>query len=335
MRQKSTRGLTVSAAIESFPRDQPFRIAGKTWTEHRCVTVTVEEDGVCGWAECCGVFYKNETEAQILDEIEKVREPLRAGSRRRDLLELLPPSAARNALDCALWDLEAKQAAQPVWKLAALAPPVPLLTTYTVGAADPASMAVRAGSFKTARAIKLKLTGEDVDAERVRAVRAVRPDVWLGVDANQSYSLEHLERLMPALLEARVQLIEQPLPVGQENCLLSLQSPIPIAADESVQDLADLERVAGFAVVNLKLDKSGGLTRCLEIAHEARRRGIQVMVGCMGGSSLAMAPGCVLGQLCDLVDLDGPTDLMRDRSPPARYVDGYITCSEDLWGGAG
>jgi L-Ala-D/L-Glu epimerase len=250
------------------------------------------------------------------------------------LQTLLPPGGARNALDCALWDLEARRSGRAVWQLAGLSAPRPLLTTYTIGAESPASMAASAAGYRHARAIKLKLLGEVMDAARVREVRAARPDVWLGVDANQGFSRAHFDSLLPTLVEARVALIEQPFRVGTEPALSDLQSPIPVAADESVQGLADMRRAQGrFNAVNIKLDKCGGLTEGLAMAREASAMGFGLMVGNMVGTSLAMAPAFLVGQMCEVVDLDGPVLLLNDRVQRARYRDGCIDCDEAIWGG--
>jgi L-alanine-DL-glutamate epimerase-like enolase superfamily enzyme len=186
-----------------------------------------------------------------------------------------------------------------------------------------------------ARSLKLKLIGDGGDADRVRAVRAVRPDVWLGVDANQGLDRKKLEDLMPALVEAGVSLIEQPVPIGADSLLDGLNAPIPIAADESAQTLADLAALRGrYDVINIKLDKCGGLTEGLAIARAARNFGLQVMVGNMVGTSLGMAPSFVVGQLCDIVDLDGPLLLARDRHRAVVYADGRIDCPPGIWGAA-
>ena len=187
----------------------------------------------------------------------------------------------------------------------------------------------------SARALKLKLLGDGADGERVRAVRAERPDVWMGVDANQGFTPDTYHALLPALLEARVELVEQPFRVERDCDLDHLGSPIPIAADESVQDRADLEQLIGRVdVINIKLDKCGGLTEALALAFAARRAGMKVMVGNMVGTSLSVAPSFVLGQLCDFVDLDGPIFLARDRSPAVTYTDGFVDCPDELWGSA-
>jgi L-alanine-DL-glutamate epimerase-like enolase superfamily enzyme len=211
-----------------------------------------------------------------------------------------------------------------------------LVTTFTVGADDPAVMAEGSCKYPQARSLKLKLTGDiDLDIERVGAVRAARPGVWIGVDANQGYTIDSLDVLMSALIAANVALLEQPLARGRESDLDGFVSPIPIAADESALTLSDVEGLVGrFNIINIKLDKCGGLTEALAIAREARRLGLGVMVGNMVGSSLAMAPGFLLGQLCDVVDLDAPIFLARDRKPGATYSEGKIWCGEEVWGAA-
>jgi L-alanine-DL-glutamate epimerase-like enolase superfamily enzyme len=194
-------------------------------------------------------------------------------------------------------------------------------------------MAATALAYRDARAIKLKLTGEPIDADRVRAVRSARPDVWLGVDGNQGFTRPALEKLLPVLVDTKVALIEQPLPIGQEALLDGLRSPIPLAADETVQSLADVASLLGrFQVMNIKLDKCGGLTEGLAMARTARELGLDVMVGNMLGTSLAMAPAFVLGQLCKVVDLDGPLFLAADRAAAVGYKGGYINCPPGLWG---
>jgi L-alanine-DL-glutamate epimerase-like enolase superfamily enzyme len=220
-----------------------------------------------------------------------------------------------------------------VWQLAGLEPPRALMTTFTCGADDPAQMALTAGGFIGARALKLKLTGDPIDADRVRAVREVRPDVWLGVDANQGFTPHSLEELMPVLVASRVSLIEQPFKIGQDALLEGFRSPIPVVADESVQGLASVSALVGrFDMINIKLDKCGGLTEGLAMARAARTLGLDVMVGCMGGTSLAMAPAFFLGQLCDVVDLDGPAFIKGDRAKPVLYADGFIEVPQALWG---
>ncbi len=236
-------GLRVST--ERWPLRVPFRITGQTIENLDVVVVSVEHEGVCGRGEAAGVDYRGENTATMRAQLEAVRATIEAGATRQSVQQLLPAGGARNALDCALWELEARQLRRPVWQLAGLAEPHPLLSTYTVGADSPAAMAGRALEFSSARAIKLKLIGDADDGGRVRAVRAARPDVWLAVDANQGFTRAHLHALLPLLQECGVALIEQPFPVGQEPLLQELRSPIPIAADEAAQLSEDLPRLAG------------------------------------------------------------------------------------------
>jgi len=327
--------LRLQLAVEELPLKVPFRISGYTFTEVPALVVQLSEARRTGRGEAEGVYYLEDVPARMAVDIESRRAAIEKGITREELRELMPLGGARNALDCALWELEAKREGLPVWKLAGLPqPPVPLTTMFTLGADHPTVLAMAAVARTNATALKLKLSGElELDIERVRTVRAARPDVWLGVDANQGYTLETLERLLPVLMEARVLLLEQPLARGCEANLDHVECPIPIAADESVQGLADVEALLGrFDVVNIKLDKCGGLTEALLMIAEARRLGLKVMVGNMVGTSLAMAPAFVAGQLCDFADLDGPTFLTADRAPGAVFERGTIWCPQQLWG---
>jgi L-Ala-D/L-Glu epimerase len=326
--------LTLHVTIDNFALKKPFHITGHSMLDTDVVTVTLEKGGHIGRGEASGVYYRKDDDAAgIVRQIEAVRPRIEAGIDRESLQRLLPTGGARNAVDCALWDLEARLTGQPAWQIAGLDQPRPLLTTFTVGANRPEKMASDARAYGDAKAIKLKLTGEPLDADRVRAVRAARPDVWLGVDANQGFTRMFLETLMPVLVETRVDLIEQPFKIGQEAQLDGFKSPIPVAADESAQGLTDVRGLIGrFNVVNIKLDKCGGLTEGIAMARKARRLGLDVMVGNMVGTSLAMAPSCLVGQLCKVVDLDGPVFLSTDRDFAARYSDGFICCENMPWG---
>lgn len=327
--------LRLQATRKSWAIHTPFHITGYTFTAFDALIVELSDaDGLTGRGEAQGVYYHQDTPDTMLAQIEALRGQIEAGVTREALQRLLPAGGARNVLDCALWDLEAKRAGKAVWQLAGLPAPKPLLTTYTLGAEDPDVMAERAGAYSVARAIKLKLTDDARNAERVLAVRRARPDVWLMVDANQGFTRESFAKLLPTLVEARVDVVEQPFPVGSEAWLDGLERPIRIAADESVQDRSDLAKMVGRVdVINIKLDKCGGLTEALAIAEEARKLGFDLMVGNMGGSSLAMAPSFVVGQLCDVVDLDGPISLVADYQPSVVYEDGTIWCPDALWGG--
>ena len=326
--------LALQVAQEALPLSAPFVITGYTFTEVPVIVARLDDGDAIGEGEAAGVYYLGDDAAHMLAAVEAVRNELAIGADRDDLRRLLPPGGARNALDCALWDLEAKHTRQPAWKIAGLEKPRPLVTTYTLGAGDPGEMAGKALGFAQARALKLKLTGQPaLDAERVRAVRKARPDVWLGVDGNQGFEPDSLEAVMPALVAADVRLLEQPFARGRESQHDGFKSPIPVAADESVQGLADIESLVGrFDVVNIKLDKCGGLTEALMMAAEARRLKLGVMVGNMVGTSLAMAPGWLLGQLCDIADLDGTLFITRDRSPAMVFEDGRVSYPDRGWG---
>ncbi len=315
---------------------EPFRIAGHVFDIAEIVTVTLDDGRHIGRGEASGVFFLGDDIANMLDQLERARADIERGIGREELRDLLPPGGARSAVDGALWELEARQTATPVWQLAGLAQaPRPIRTTFTLGAEEPDAMAAAAsGRLTGAKSIKVKLTGDLVlDTARIHAIRAARPDVWLGVDANQGYVRADLPDLIDAMVTANVSLIEQPLARGHDAELEGLASPIPIAGDESLVSLADLAHAPGrFDVVNIKLDKCGGLTEGLMMVAEARRLGLAVMVGTMIGTSLATAPGFVLGQLCDLVDLDGPTFLAADRMPGVSYQDGNLYAGPDVWG---
>lgn len=325
--------MKIEIRPEQWTLRRPFHITGHVFTALDVIVVTLRDGPFAGRGEAASVFLWNSTVTSMTAEIEAVRKEIEAGISRETLRNVLPAGGARNAVDCALWDLEAKRTGSAAWRLAGLQTPRPLLTTYTLGVNSPEKMAQGARDFAGARALKLKLNGDGADAERVRAVRAVRPDVWLGVDANQGFTLDGLQGLLPVFVEACVQVVEQPLPIGQEEQLEGLRSPIPLAADESVRTVADLSALVGrFDMINIKLDKCGGLTEGLLMAGEARRLGFKLMVGNMFGTSLAMAPAFVLGQLCEVVDLDGPIEFVRDRVPSASYENGRIWCAPQIWG---
>ncbi|CAG9266292.1 L-Ala-D/L-Glu epimerase [Paraburkholderia unamae] len=326
--------IRMSVDIERWPFAQPVRITGYTITDAPVVLVTLTDGIHTGRGEASGVYYHRETPQSMAVQLEALRGAVEAGITRDALIRAMPAGGARNALDAALWDLDAQRSGMPAWRLAGLAAPAPLRTTFTLGVDAPAALAATVARMPHARAIKLKLDGDVADLDRVLAVRRARPDVDLHVDANQGWSVAQLRRLLPPLAQAGVKLIEQPLPVGADAALREIDHTVPIAADEAFIDLADLPALRGkYDVVNIKLDKCGGLTRGLELARAARSAGFGVMVGCMGGSSLAMAPAALLGQCCDLVDLDAPTFLAADRAFAVQYDEGFLTCPSALWGG--
>jgi L-alanine-DL-glutamate epimerase-like enolase superfamily enzyme len=327
-----SRPINLQLALRSWPLRIPFRITGHVFDALDLLVCTLSRDGAQAQGEAAGVYYRGETGESLRDQIEAVRPVIEAGIDRERLQQLLPPGGARNAVDCALWALESHESRQPVWELANLGTPQPLLTTFTLSADRPQVMARRAEQLKDARALKLKLIGDGQDGARVAAVRQASPDVWLAVDANQAFDRSAIEVLLPALVEAGVSLLEQPCRIGEEESLRGLHSPIPLAADESVQTRRELEAMVGlFDAINIKLDKCGGLTEALAMAQRARELGFQVMVGNMIGTSLSCAPAFVVGQLCDIVDLDGPFHLAGDIAQAVRYVEGYVDCPAGLW----
>lgn len=326
---------TLHLSEERFAFREPFRISGHEFTETVLLVAEIAEGEHRGRGEGAGVYYLGDDLPAMLAAAQSVRGAIEAGAGRGQLQALLPACGARNALDCALWDLEARLAGVPVWRLAGLPALRPLPTTMTIGAGSAEEM-VRAatGQFGNWPMLKLKLTGElPLDLARVAAVCAARGDAWIGVDANQGYDRATLEHLLPVLRGAGIKLVEQPLRRGDEAGLDGLKRSIPFAADESCCTLAELPAMVGrFDTVNIKLDKCGGLTEALAIARRCRELGLGVMVGNMMGSSLSMAPSLVVGQLCDVVDLDGPTFLAADRPGGVSYREGRIYPGIDGWG---
>ena len=324
--------MQLSVHTESWPAARPFRITGHEWNSFDAVVVELAHDGVVGRGEALGVFYHGETAASIAAQIEAIAPQIIAGTTRAALATLLPPGGARNAVDCALWDLEAKSSGRSIWELTGVKPRA-LTTVYTIGIeATPQAMAAHAATT-TYPLLKVKLNGHE-PLERVRAIRAARPDARIVVDANQGWTFAQLMELAPAFADLGVEMIEQPLPRGADAMLESYRSPVALGADESCLHIGELETAAQrYQMINIKLDKAGGLTHALELAHGARARGLGLMVGCMGGTSLAIAPAFVVGCLVDLVDIDGPLLLRRDRLPGMNFVDARVEAPEPkLWG---
>lgn len=326
------RELTLERAAIRFA--EPFRITGYVFEAMPSIVARISQRGVVGRGEAAGVYYLGDDQQHMLDAIEQVRAQVEGGLTRAELQGLLPSGGARNALDCALWELDARSQSVPVWQLAGVPQPRALVTTFTLPADDPATLATKVQRLGFAKAIKLKLDGDlAADRERMAVIRAARPDAWIGVDANQGFVAHDLDGLAKAARDNGVGLIEQPLKRGDEQSLSGWKPGIPVAADESILDLRELhEREQFFDVINLKLDKCGGLTEALAMTRAARLLGKKLMVGNMGGSTLAMAPGFVLAQLCDLVDLDGPYGLADDPLAEQIYADGKIFVPENIWG---
>ncbi|MBS0333235.1 MAG: dipeptide epimerase, partial [Proteobacteria bacterium] len=269
-------------------------------------------------------------------QIAELKPDIEAVDDRRALQQLLPPGGARSAIDCALWELEASEAGLTVRELAGIEATRPLQTVFTLGIDAPGAMAQAASQARDSTALKLKLAGDGLDGDRVKAVRKARPDAWLGADANQALNPESLASALPALVASDVRLLEQPFPIGRDHWLDGRPRPIPFAADESVQGLADVAGCVGrYDVINVKLDKCGGLTEALAMRDAIAAAGLGLMVGNMTGTSLAMAPAFLVGQACQVVDLDGPLLLEADRLPGMTYRNGLVDCPPGVWGDGG
>lgn len=321
--------MRITVTEDTFQLKQAFVISRGARTEARVLTVCVEQDGARGFGECVPYARYDETMESVAAQIRSLKAPFN----RQELQALLPAGAARNAVDCALWDLEAKQAGKRVWDLAGLPKPGPEITAFTLSLGTPESM--RAEAAKNARRplLKIKLGGEG-DLQRLRAVRAGAPDAAMIVDANEGWTPETYAELAPQMLALGVKMVEQPLPAGQDEALLGMARPLPVCADESCHDRASLPALKGkYDMVNIKLDKTGGLTEALLLKQEAIAQGYQIMVGCMLGSSLAMAPAVLLAQGAAFTDLDGPLLLSEDREHALKFDDlGVHPPDATLWG---
>ena len=328
--------LNITAVVERWPVAGQFIIArgAKTYVD---VLVVAVSDGVhCGMGEGTAIYYHNETSGSCLAQVESVIETLASLDSvlaRMAVQDILPPGAARNAIDCALWDLAAKQAEIPVWQLAGLkSAPVSLQTAFTISLGDAATMEADAAkaAVRGFGLLKLKLTGEG-DRERVAAVRAGAPDARLIVDANESWDDMDVAAEATALAALGVEMIEQPVKAGNDAKLDGVKSPVPFLADESCQSLADVELCARYYEgINIKLDKAGGLTEALAMARSAEARGLRVMVGCMLSTSMGIAPAFLAAQGADWVDLDGPALLAQDREDGFRFDGGMIVPAINL-----
>ncbi|KIC12072.1 mandelate racemase [Leisingera sp. ANG-M1] len=321
--------MQVSVTPDVFKLAQVFTISRGSRTEAKVLTVKVEKDGVTGWGECVPYARYNETLESVTAEIEG----LPADFTREELQSLLPAGAARNAVDCALWDLEAKQAGKRVWELARLPEPKAEITAYTLSLDTPENMQKQAAENAFRPLLKIKLGTPD-DMPRLEAVRAGAPDAKIIIDANEGWSAEVYADLAPHLVRLGVELVEQPLPSGEDGALIGMERPVPVCADESCHDRESLPKLKGkYDVVNIKLDKTGGLTEALKLREQALAEGYQVMVGCMVGSSLAMAPATLVAQGAAVTDLDGPLLLAEDRATPLTFdQDGVHPPAAELWG---
>ncbi len=336
MRQDGAMARILSARVERFPVRGVFTIARGAKT-HVDVAVAELADGAHrGRGEATAIYYRGETAESVVAAIAAQSDAIAAGVTRADLLTLMPAGAARNALDAALWDLEAKQSGQRVWQLLGLPQPRPMLTAYTISLGDPATMAIAATAAKARELLKIKLGGDggpDADIERAAAVRRAAPDTRLTVDANEAWGHTDIARTAAALEKLGVELIEQPVPAGQDALLDGVRSPIPLAADESCHDRATLDAIVGrYSHINIKLDKAGGLTEAHALVHAARTRGLGVMTGCMLSTSLGIAPAFYIAMQGQYADLDGPL-LIADRSGGLKFEHSDVWPPEPgLWG---
>jgi L-alanine-DL-glutamate epimerase-like enolase superfamily enzyme len=321
--------LEISVKAETFRLAEVFTISRGSRTEAKVLTVKVSDDGVVGWGECVPYARYDETLESVTEEIEGLPERFT----REELQGLLPGGAARNAVDCALWDLEAKRAGKRAWELAGLKVPGPEITAFTLSLDTAEKMEAQARKHAHRPLLKIKLGTPD-DMARLEAVRRGAPASKIIVDANEGWSAEVYAELAPHLVRLGVALVEQPLPAGDDAALIGMDRPVPVCADESCHDRASLPKLKGkYDVVNIKLDKTGGLTEALALRDAALAEGYRVMVGCMVGTSLAMAPAVLVAQGAMVTDLDGPLLLAEDRDAPLRYDEqGVYPPEASLWG---
>jgi L-alanine-DL-glutamate epimerase-like enolase superfamily enzyme len=328
-----TETMKFAANIDEWEMKQPFRITGAVWTHSRSLVVQLGQDGHIGRGEAQGVYYLDETAESMLAQVDAVADVIRKGITREALQDLLPPGGARNAVDCALWDLECKRSGKTIWELTGISPK-PVTTVFTIGLeASPEAMAAKAAAASDAPVLKIKLDGHQ-PYEKLAAIRAARPDAELVVDANQGWTFDQLKEVLPKCVSLDLGMIEQPLPRGGDAELEGFESPIVLAADESCLHTGELETAARrYGMINIKLDKTGGLTEALALAKAARAKGCQLMVGNMMGTSLGMAPSFVIAQLCDFVDIDGPLLLKHDYVNGLRYNKGVAEVFDPaFWG---
>ena len=323
----------VSVHLENWMALIPFRISRNTWNDFPSVVCEIEQDGAIGRGEALGVYYLGEDQESMLAQIESISDRLAAGAGRAELLELLPPGGARFAVDSALWDLEAQLAGTSAWANAGVTED-PVETVFTIGLeAEPEEMGARAAAAESLTLFKVKLNN-DRPVERIAAIRAARPDARLVVDVNEGWEFDQLVEAAPALAELGVSMIEQPLRRGHDEELSGYESPLPLCADESIQHAGELDEIANrYQMINIKLDKTGGLTHGLELAAAAREKNLGIMIGCMGGTSLSMAPMHVIAHVADFVDIDGPLLLKNDRAGGFIYDKGMVSLpARRFWG---
>jgi L-alanine-DL-glutamate epimerase-like enolase superfamily enzyme len=328
--------LSLSARVERFPVRGSFVIARGAKTHVDVAVAEVSDGRVAGRGEATAIYYRGETAESVVAAILAQTDAVAAGASRADLLSLMPAGAARNALDAALWDIEAKQSGRRVWQMLGLPDPKPMLTAYTISLGDPGVMAAAADLARGRELLKIKLGGDggwQADVERAAAVRRAAPDARLTVDANEAWGGTDIARTAAALALHGVELIEQPVPAGQDSLLDGVRSPVPLAADESCHDRATLDAIVGrYSHINIKLDKAGGLTEAHALVHAARQRGLGVMTGCMLSTSLGIAPAFYVAMQGEYADLDGPL-LIEDRPGGLKFEHSDVWPPEEgLWG---
>ena len=321
--------MKIDVSQDSFPLKSAFRISRGSKTTADLVTVKLTRNGVQGWGECVPYPRYGETVESVTEQLQSVPPHIT----RADLIETLPAGAARNALDCAIWDVKAKETNRRVWQLANLPKPKPVQTAFTLSLGTVENM-TRAATQNAHRPILKLKVGKPDDLDRLVAVRNAAPDAKLVIDANEGWTINDYQLLIDHLVDMNIALIEQPFPAGQDACLSNLDRPIPICADESVHTSEDLPALVGkYDCLNIKLDKSGGLTTAIDLKAKAQAMGFDIMVGCMVGTSLAMAPALLLASDATLVDLDGPLLLTKDRDTPISYdARGMHPAPAELWG---
>lgn len=325
--------MKMTIELNAFKLTTPFAITGYVFEATDAVWVTLEEGGYSGRGEAIGVYYTDETADTIIAQLEAVRGAVEAGLTNEKIQALLPPGGARNALDCAFWDLQAKKRNQTIWDMVKVKPK-PIATVATVGIDTPEKMALAATALSKYANLKIKLSDDDPIA-RLEAIRAARPDATMVVDVNQGWSFDELKNYIPVVERLGIAMIEQPLKRGGDEELEGFTSTVPLGADESCLDVSEYEMAARrYDVINIKLDKCGGLTEGLKIVKRAQADGKALMVGNMTGSSLSMAPAYVIGQFCRFVDIDGPLYFKQDIDNALEYVDGGIVSipTPALWG---
>jgi L-alanine-DL-glutamate epimerase-like enolase superfamily enzyme len=319
---------------QSWPIAGEFRIARGAKTSAEVIVVTLTVNGKSGHGECVPYARYGETLDKVSTQIESLDPALAKGMDRNALQSALPAGAARNALDCAFWDLECQISKKSVYELAEIEPLQPTLTAYTLSMSGPAKMAAAAASVPDRPLLKLKLAGDRFDRDRVLAIANARPDARLILDGNEGFDLASLQALLQEISDVNIAAIEQPLPAGKDQELADIRSQFALCADESLHTRADLPEIAaGYDMVNIKLDKTGGLTEALQLREEAQALGLKIMVGCMVSTSLSMIPALMIAQGADLVDLDGPLLLAKDRENGLDYQEAMILPeNQRLWG---